>query len=110
MKIGMITDSLGHLAFDEFLPTAAEVGIEVLEFACGNWSSAPHLDLDDMLESKKSRSEFRAKVADHGLQICALNCSGNHHSMAVADRSARPVWRSPRSQSPGKGPLSVRPV
>lgn len=77
MKIGMITDSLGHLSLDELLPTAAEAGIEELEFACGNWSSAPHVDLDDMLENEKSRKEFKAKVADHGFQICALNCSGN---------------------------------
>ena len=36
MKIGMIADSLGHLSLDELLPTAAEAGIEALEFACGN--------------------------------------------------------------------------
>ncbi|MFQ5973175.1 MAG: sugar phosphate isomerase/epimerase family protein, partial [Alphaproteobacteria bacterium] len=77
MKIGMITDSLGHLALDELLPTAAEIGLEALEFACGNWSSAPHVDLEAMLESEGTRREFMAKVSDHGLEISALNCSGN---------------------------------
>jgi sugar phosphate isomerase/epimerase len=38
MKIGMITDSLGAFSFDELLGTAAELGIERLEFAAGNWS------------------------------------------------------------------------
>jgi sugar phosphate isomerase/epimerase len=33
MKIGMITDSLGELSFDDLLDTAAELGIEQLEFA-----------------------------------------------------------------------------
>ncbi|TGP51703.1 sugar phosphate isomerase/epimerase [bacterium M00.F.Ca.ET.230.01.1.1] len=77
MKIGMITDSLGNLSFDEMLRASAELGLETLEFACGNWSSAPHIDLAAMLESTATRAEFVAKVRDHGLTIAALNCSGN---------------------------------
>ena len=41
MKIRMVTDSLAQLSLDELLPTAAEVGIETLEFCCGNWHQ-PH--------------------------------------------------------------------
>ena len=77
MKIGMITDSLGNLSFDEMLRASAELGLETLEFACGNWSSAPHIDLAAMLDSAATRAEFVAKVRDHGLTIAALNCSGN---------------------------------
>ncbi|MDX8519648.1 sugar phosphate isomerase/epimerase family protein [Mesorhizobium dulcispinae] len=77
MKIGMITDSLGNLSFDEMLRASAELGLETLEFACGNWSSAPHIDLAAMLDNAATRSEFIAKVRDHGLTIAALNCSGN---------------------------------
>ncbi|RAZ91535.1 sugar phosphate isomerase/epimerase [Mesorhizobium hawassense] len=77
MKIGMITDSLGNLSFDEMLRASAELGLETLEFACGNWSSAPHIDLTAMLDSAATRAEFVAKVRDHGLTIAALNCSGN---------------------------------
>src|SRR6266581_5971676 len=77
MKIGMITDSLGELSFDELLDTAAELGIERLEFAGGNWSRAPHLALDALLDSAAARREFAARLADHGITISALNCSGN---------------------------------
>ncbi|TGS71984.1 sugar phosphate isomerase/epimerase [Mesorhizobium sp. M3A.F.Ca.ET.201.01.1.1] len=77
MKIGMITDSLGTLSFDEMLNASAELGLETLEFACGNWSSAPHIDLAAMLESAAARTEFAAKVSARGLTIAALNCSGN---------------------------------
>jgi len=77
MKIGMITDSLGELSFDALLDTAAELGIEQLEFAGGNWSRAPHLALDAMLDSAEARREFAARLADHGITISALNCSGN---------------------------------
>jgi sugar phosphate isomerase/epimerase len=77
MKIGMITDSLSDTTFDVLVDTAARLELDVLEFACGNWSKAPHLSLDRMLESADARREFRARLADHGIGISALNCSGN---------------------------------
>lgn len=77
MKIGMVTDSLGHLSLDEVLETAVNLGIQTLEFGCGGWSSAPHLKLDLLLESESERNNFMAKIRDHGLEISALNCSGN---------------------------------
>lgn len=77
MKIGMITDSLGGMKFDEMLGHAARLGFDMLEFACGNWSSAPHINLQHMLESESARREFKAKLAGHGIAISALNCSGN---------------------------------
>ena len=77
MRIGMVTDSLSHLPLDELLHTAAELGIETLEFPCGNWSNAPHLNLDVLLHSEAARGDFMAKLRDHGLSLSALNCSGN---------------------------------
>ena len=77
MQIGMITDSLPDTDFDGMLAIAARLGMERLEFGCGNWSSAPHLKLDVMLESEAARREFRARLADHAIEISALNCSGN---------------------------------
>jgi sugar phosphate isomerase/epimerase len=77
MRIGLVTDSLGNLSLDELLETAAGLGIQTLEFGCGGWSSAPHLNLDLLLENKIERSDFIDKIHDHGLEISALNCSGN---------------------------------
>ncbi|HXV24392.1 MAG TPA: sugar phosphate isomerase/epimerase, partial [Alphaproteobacteria bacterium] len=77
MKIGMLTDSLADLDFDSMLDLSADYGIECLEFGCGNWSTAPHIRLDVMLESESERREFAAKLADRRLGISALNCSGN---------------------------------
>jgi sugar phosphate isomerase/epimerase len=77
MRIGLVTDSLGHLSFDGLLETAANLGIQALEFGCGGWSSAPHVNLDLLLESETERANFVAKIRDHGLEISALNCSGN---------------------------------
>jgi len=77
MRIGLVTDSLSHLPLDKLLETAAGMGIAMLEFGCGNWSSAPHLPLDALLESAPARREFLDKLAGHGLELSALNCSGN---------------------------------
>jgi sugar phosphate isomerase/epimerase len=77
VKIGMITDSLSAFSFDELLDAAAELGIEQLEFAGGNWSSAPHLQLNRLLDSAPARREFKARLANRGIAISALNCSGN---------------------------------
>ena len=77
MKIGMITDSLPETDFDTMLAVAARLEMDMLEFGCGNWSRAPHLDLDRMLSSAPARRDFVHRLADHGMGISALNCSGN---------------------------------
>ncbi|MEO8714240.1 MAG: sugar phosphate isomerase/epimerase [Acetobacteraceae bacterium] len=77
MRIGLVSDSLGHLSLDKLLAKAAELGIEMLEFGCGNWSNAPHLKLDAMLADVGMRRKFVAKLRGHAIAISALNCSGN---------------------------------
>ena len=77
MKIGMITDSLPDTDFDDLLAIAARLHLDMLEFGCGNWSAAPHLDLERMLDSEAARKNFQASLAAHGFAISALNCSGN---------------------------------
>ncbi len=77
MRLCLNTDGLAHLSFEEMVKTSAEIGIESLEIACGNWSSAPHIDLDDMLASEDSRKRYMNIIKSNGLELEALNCSGN---------------------------------
>ena len=77
MKIGMVTDSLGSLGFEGVLDAAVGLGLECVEFATGNWSTAPHIDIDALLRSKSARDKFTRAVAERGLSISALTCSGN---------------------------------
>jgi sugar phosphate isomerase/epimerase len=77
MKIGLNTDSLGLLSFDDMLKTVADLGVQTIELCCGGWSSAPHVNLNLLLKNEKERADFVAKIRDHGLEIDALNCSGN---------------------------------
>ena len=77
MKIGLVTDSLSHLKLEALLDTAQAMGITMLEFGCGNWSAAPHLDLDRLLADDGARRGFAAAIASRGMTLSALNCSGN---------------------------------
>src|SRR5881398_549718 len=89
MKIGMITDSLPGTDIETLVSTAARLELDMLEFGCGNWSSAPHLNLDRMLDSDAERRNFKARLDAHGIAISALNCSGNPlHPGEPGDASA----------------------
>jgi sugar phosphate isomerase/epimerase len=77
MTAGLVTDILGYMPFEEMLDTCSELGLEALELGCGNWSKAPHVDLDGLLESAEKRARFLDAIQSRGLEIAALNCSGN---------------------------------
>ncbi len=94
MRIGLNTDSLGHLSFDEMLETVANLGVETVELCCGGWSSAPHANLDLLLEQQAEREDFLAKIRDHGLEIDALNCSGNQLAPGERGKSNDRVVRN----------------
>lgn len=77
MRIGLVSDSLHDMSLDAMMSAAEDLGIETLEFCCGNWSDAPHVCVDVLVEDTRSRNMFAEMVRDHGLAISALNCSGN---------------------------------
>ena len=94
MRIGLNTDSLGYLPFDEMLDTVANLGVHTLEFCCGGWSSSPHVDLNLLIENEREAANFVAKIRDHGLEISALNCSGNQLAPGERGRSNDQVVRN----------------
>jgi sugar phosphate isomerase/epimerase len=90
MKIGLFTDGLMHLPFPEALAKSAGLGVQAVEIGTGNFSPAPHCDLDRLRASSTARQEFLGAIASHGLQLAALNCSGNpiHPNPEVACKAA----------------------
>ncbi|WP_432855071.1 sugar phosphate isomerase/epimerase family protein [Amycolatopsis sp. CA-161197] len=72
-----MTDSVSHLSLDATLDLAAQLGLDYVEFATGNWSSSPHVNLDVLLEDAAARRDLQLKLADRKLRISALTCSGN---------------------------------
>ena len=58
MKLCAVSDSLGNLSFKEAARVSADLGLAALEIGMGNWSVAPHANLQSLLESKRNRQEF----------------------------------------------------
>ena len=77
MKIGLITDSVGHLPFENALDLAKDQGLSSVEVATGNWSEAPHADLPTLVSSAEARAEFAEKISSRGLTLSALCANGN---------------------------------
>jgi sugar phosphate isomerase/epimerase len=88
MKIGMVTDSLGHLSLDDMLDTAARLGIKGVEFNAANWTSAPHMDLKALLDAPAERRNLLKSVTSCGLEIIALNANGNQLHPTEGDRQS----------------------
>jgi sugar phosphate isomerase/epimerase len=75
MELGLYTDSVPHLTFEEALDLAARIGASAIEIAAGGQSSAPHLRVTELLADQAARRRFTASLTDRGLHIGALNCS-----------------------------------
>lgn len=75
MELGLYTDSVKHDTFEGALDLAARVGATGIEIATGGQSSAPHLQVDDLLRDPVGRRTFAAAFSERGLRIAALNCS-----------------------------------
>jgi sugar phosphate isomerase/epimerase len=89
VKTGVVTDSLAHLGFDELLDTCVELGIAGIELNTGNWSSAPHCDLDGLLGDEIARKDLLGAIESRGLELFALNANGNQLHPTDGDRQSK---------------------
>ncbi|SJM49360.1 sugar phosphate isomerase/epimerase [Gulosibacter sp. 10] len=77
MHIGVFTDGFERYGLTDMLMTCEQLGIRGVELGCANWSKAPHVPVEDLLSGATSREEYLDQFERHGVQIDALNCSGN---------------------------------
>ncbi|MDD9629201.1 sugar phosphate isomerase/epimerase [Klebsiella michiganensis] len=77
MKLALCTDVLAGLAFPEMLDRAKLYGIEGVEMTAGGWSPCPHVKTEELLASPAALAAFRGELEKRGMEIVALNCSGN---------------------------------
>ncbi|MFK4440628.1 sugar phosphate isomerase/epimerase [Caballeronia udeis] len=77
MKLSFCTDSLGYLPYEQMLDKLCELGVSGVEMTVGGWSSAPHLRADELLEDASKRRSLKEALESRGLEIAALNVSGN---------------------------------
>lgn len=76
MKLAIKTCTL-NLPYLEMLDFCVEQKAGAVEIGTGNWSGAPHMDLDGMLSSKAERTRWLDELRRRDIALCALNCSGN---------------------------------
>jgi sugar phosphate isomerase/epimerase len=76
MRIGLLTDALDQLSLDALVNWCAERDIVAVELGVGGYSAAPHADLS-LLGDAGARGRLLATLADAGLELAALNVSGN---------------------------------
>jgi sugar phosphate isomerase/epimerase len=89
MRLGLVTDSLSHLPFEQMLDTCAELGITDVEFPVGGWSTAPHCDAEALLADDRALRSFAAAIERRGLRISAFNANGNQlHPVSGAEGDA----------------------
>ena len=96
MTIALLTDALEHRSLEDTLRWCAEQGIEGVELGAGGYSAAPHLDRQALLGQAGAPDALRRRVADAGLEIVALNASGNplHPDAAIGGAHAAALRES----------------
>jgi sugar phosphate isomerase/epimerase len=68
---------MGHLPFERMLDEVQKLDIHYVEMTTGGWSPAPHIRIDQLLGDPGRLEAFKQALKAHGIQMAALNCSGN---------------------------------
>ena len=76
MNLAIKTCTL-DMPYTDMLDFCVEQGVSAVEIGTGNWSGAPHIDLDEMVSSEAARQRWYDEIRRRGLELCALNCAGN---------------------------------
>ncbi len=77
MKLAICTDVYGNLSYTEMLDKVKSLGIDAVEMTAGGWAGCPHVKRQELLDSPAARLAFLAELEKRGMEIAALNCSGN---------------------------------
>jgi sugar phosphate isomerase/epimerase len=122
MKLCAVSESLGHLSFEDAAKVSAELGLAGLEIGTGNWCAAPHANLKSLLESEDKRREFLSVFERNGLSLAAFNCNGNQLHPVDGERQSKVVYDTLQAAEllgvntlvlmsglPAGGPADVRP-
>ncbi|MEN9891946.1 MAG: hypothetical protein RLY78_2241 [Pseudomonadota bacterium] len=77
MKLAICTDVYGNLSYTEMLDQVKSLGVDAVEMTAGGWAGCPHVKTQELLASEPARQAFLAELDQRGMEIAALNCSGN---------------------------------
>jgi sugar phosphate isomerase/epimerase len=93
LHVGLLTDGLPDWSLTEildWLPGAAPE-VRALELGTGGYSTAPHCPRAELLADEGAARALRDSIGERGLELAALNVSGNplHPDPATGEAHAR---------------------
>ena len=92
MRLAIKTCTL-DMPYTDMLDFCVQQGVGAVEIGTGNWSGAPHIDLDEMVSSAAARTRWQDELRRRDIELCALNCSGNplayEQEMLVTEKTFR---------------------
>ncbi len=77
MKLSLCTDVLAALPYEKMLDEVKSYGVMAVEMTAGGWSPCPHVKTKELLADKDKLAAFKDALDQRGMEIAALNCSGN---------------------------------
>ncbi len=89
MKLGMFAALFLDQPLEKALDIARELGLQSIEIGAGNFATCSHCDPEVLLRDDALRAKFVREVEKRGLEISALNSSGNplHPDPAFSKKS-----------------------
>ena len=78
MKLSICTDVFGPIPFTEMLDKVVAYGIPAIELTAGGWGGCHFIpSAEELINNPDKLAAFKAEIDKRGLEISALNCSGN---------------------------------
>lgn len=78
MKLSICTDVFGKIPYTEMLDKVKAYGINAVEMTAGGWGGCCFIpSAEELIQDEAKLSAFKAELDKRGMEISALNCSGN---------------------------------
>ncbi|HRU06442.1 MAG TPA: sugar phosphate isomerase/epimerase, partial [Candidatus Brocadiia bacterium] len=77
MKLGVMSAIFSSMGLKGALDQCKRFGLECIELGTGAYPGNALCDAAKLLKDKKALAEFKAVIADSGVEISALSCHGN---------------------------------
>jgi sugar phosphate isomerase/epimerase len=77
VKLSICTDVYNNLSYPDMLDKVKSLGVNAVEMTAGGWATCPHVPTTQLLASESKLLAFQAELEKRGMEIAALNCSGN---------------------------------
>ena len=78
MKLSICTDVFGKIPYTEMLDKVKAYGIDAVEMTAGGWGGCCFIpSAEELINDENKLAAFKAELDKRGMEISALNCSGN---------------------------------